>query len=73
LIRIYNPVNNNKNPLNFETRRVQSNGRPLITVLSKLFIDELGILKCDPIKSQDHTANKKKIMIKLKVNEAKEA
>ena len=70
MTRINNSVNNTRNPLNFETRRVQSNGRSLVTVLPKMFADELGILRGDLIKFQYHTADKKKIVIeKINLNE----
>ena len=66
MARIYY-VNNGRNLLNFETRRVQSNGRSLVTVLPKVYTDELGILRGDLIKFQFHTADKKKIVIE-KIN-----
>ena len=65
--RIYDSANKNTKPLNFETRRVQSNGRSLVTVLPKVFTDELRILRGDLIKFQFHTADKKKIVIE-KIN-----
>lgn len=54
MARIYDYVNNDRNLLNFETRRVQSNGRSLVTVLPKVYTDELGILRGDLIKFQFH-------------------
>jgi bifunctional DNA-binding transcriptional regulator/antitoxin component of YhaV-PrlF toxin-antitoxin module len=74
LTRIYNSANYNRNPLNFETRKVESNGRSLVTVLPKMFTDELGILRGDIIKFQYYTADKRKIVIeKVNLNEVEEA
>jgi len=51
------------NPLDFETRRVQSNGRSLVTVLPKLFTDRLGIVRGDMIRFHIHAADRKKLVI----------
>jgi hypothetical protein len=55
--------NASRNPLAFETRRVQSNGRSLVVSLPKPFTDQLGILRGDLIRFHLHTVNKRKIVL----------
>ena len=54
MARIYHSVKNSssRNLLNFETRRVQSNGRSLVTVIPKSYTDYLAIERGDLIKFQ---------------------
>jgi hypothetical protein len=47
-----NHTNDSRNRLNFETRRVQSNGRSLVTVIPKSYTDYLAIERGDLIKFQ---------------------
>ncbi len=55
--------NASRNPLVFETRRVQSNGRSLVVSLPKPFTDLLGILRGDLIRFHLHTIDKRKIVL----------
>jgi hypothetical protein len=50
-------------PLDFETRRVQVNGRSLVTVLPKMFTDALGIERGDLVRFHLHVADKRKLVI----------
>lgn len=50
MARIYDSVKNSRNLLNFETRRVQSNGRSLVIVIPKSYTDYLAIERGDLIK-----------------------
>jgi bifunctional DNA-binding transcriptional regulator/antitoxin component of YhaV-PrlF toxin-antitoxin module len=52
-----------RNPLSFETRRVQSNGQSLITVLPKIFADRLGIERGDLVRFYMNNDDKRKIML----------
>jgi hypothetical protein len=60
--QIYNQ-NASRNPLAFETRRVQSNGRSLVVSLPKPFTDQLGILSGDLVRFHLHTVDKRKIVL----------
>lgn len=62
MIEVYNS-NSSRNPLDFETRRVQSNGRSLVTVLPKMFTDALCIERGDLIRFHLHAADKSKLVI----------
>ena len=62
MIQVYNP-NTAYKPLDFETRRVQVNGRSLVTVLPKMFTDALGIERGDLIRFHLHAADKSKLVI----------
>jgi hypothetical protein len=63
MARIYDSVNNSRNPLDFETRRVQSNGRSLVISLPKHFTDQLQILRGDLMRFHLHVADKRKLVI----------
>jgi antitoxin component of MazEF toxin-antitoxin module len=56
-----------RNPLDFETRRVQSNGRSLVISLPKQFTDQLNILRGDLIRFHLQVADKRKLVIE-KIN-----
>lgn len=62
MIQIYNS-NSSRSPLDFETRRVQNNGRSLVISLPKQFTDKLGILRGDLIRFHLHVADKRKLVI----------
>ena len=62
LIQVYNSTTAH-NPLDFEMRRVQSNGRSLVTVLPKIFTDQLGIVRGDLIRFHINIADKRKLVI----------
>jgi bifunctional DNA-binding transcriptional regulator/antitoxin component of YhaV-PrlF toxin-antitoxin module len=52
-----------RNPLNFETRRTQSNGQSLMIVLPKVFTERLGIKRGDLVRFYMNNTDKRKIML----------
>lgn len=62
MVQIYNS-NSSRAPLDFETRRVQSNGRSLVISLPKQFTDQLQILRGDLMRFHLHIADKRKLVI----------
>jgi hypothetical protein len=62
MVHIYRS-NTSHNPLDFETRRVQSNGRSLVISLPKQFTDKLDIVRGDLMTFHLHVADKRKLVI----------
>jgi hypothetical protein len=62
MIQIYHS-NNSRNPLAFETRRVQHNERSLMISLPMRFVDQLGILKGDLIRFYIPAEDKNKLIL----------
>lgn len=74
MTHIYNS-NKTRNPLDFEVRRAQSNGRngqSLVVSIPKPFMDKLGISRGDLIRFHlDTTPNKRRMILeKIEIGES---
>lgn len=59
--QIYNPIIS-RNLLDFETRRVQSNGKSQVITIPKIFTDALNIERGDLVRFCFHSADRRKVV-----------
>jgi hypothetical protein len=52
-----------RNPLDFETRRTQANGKSIVVTLPKVFADALEIGRGDLVRFCFHSADKRKVVM----------